>query len=69
MDFESTGQVMIIYSAFVKYLRKNKHKKKAEYQLFINFKKDYDSVRREVLYNILIQFGIPVKSVRLIKCV
>jgi len=26
VDFESTGQVLIIYSAFVKYLRKNEHK-------------------------------------------
>jgi len=29
--------------------------------------KAYDSVRREVLYNILIGFGIPMKLVRLIK--
>jgi hypothetical protein len=27
----------------------------------------YDSLRREVLYNILIQFGVPMKLVRLIK--
>jgi sorting nexin-29 len=31
------------------------------YQLFIDFKKAYDSVRREVLYNILIEFQVPVK--------
>jgi hypothetical protein len=37
------------------------------HQLFIDFGKTYDSVRREVLYNILIEFGIPVKLVRLIK--
>ena len=37
------------------------------YQLFIDFKKAYDSVRREVLYKILIEFGIPRKLVRLIK--
>jgi sorting nexin-29 len=37
------------------------------YQLFINFKKAYDSVRREVLYNILIEFGIPKKLFGLIK--
>jgi hypothetical protein len=37
------------------------------YQLFIDFKKACDSVRREVLYNILIEFGISLKLVRLIK--
>jgi hypothetical protein len=37
------------------------------HQLFIDFKKSYDSVRREVLYNILIEFGVPKKLVRLIK--
>jgi hypothetical protein len=37
------------------------------HQLFIDFKKAYDSVRRKVLYNILIEFGIPRKLVRLIK--
>jgi hypothetical protein len=37
------------------------------HQLFVDFKKAYDSVRREILYNILIEFGIPLKLVRLIK--
>ncbi|KAJ4431280.1 hypothetical protein ANN_19877 [Periplaneta americana] len=37
------------------------------HQLFIDFKKAYDSVKREVLYNILIEFDIPKKLVRLIK--
>jgi sorting nexin-29 len=37
------------------------------HQLFIHFKKAYDSVRREVLYNILIEFAIPRKLVGLIK--
>ena len=39
----------------------------AVHQLFIDFKKAYDSVRREVLYNILTEFGIPMNLVRLIK--
>jgi len=39
----------------------------ALHQLFIDFKKAYDSVRRAVLYNILIEFGIPMEIVRLIK--
>jgi hypothetical protein len=37
------------------------------HQLFIYFKTAYDSVRREVLYNTLIEFGIPRKLVGLIK--
>jgi hypothetical protein len=37
------------------------------HHLFIDFKKAYDSVKRQVLYNILLEFGIPKKLVRLIK--
>jgi hypothetical protein len=37
------------------------------HQLFIDFKKTYDPVRREVLYNVLTEFGVPMKLVRLIK--
>jgi sorting nexin-29 len=37
------------------------------HQLFIDFKNAYDSVGSEVLYNILIEFGVPMKLVRLIK--
>jgi hypothetical protein len=36
------------------------------HQLFIDFKKAYDSVRREVLYNFLMEFGVPMKLFRLI---
>jgi sorting nexin-29 len=37
------------------------------YQLFIDFKKAYNSVRRKVLHNILTEFGIPRKLAGLIK--
>jgi hypothetical protein len=37
------------------------------HQFFIDSEKAYDSVIREVLYNILSEFGILMKLVRLIK--
>jgi len=60
VDFNAAGQPLIICSAFVKYLRKKWEYNETVLQLFfIDFKKAYDSFRREVLYNILIEFGIP----------
>jgi hypothetical protein len=37
------------------------------HQLFIDLKKACDSFKREILYNIVLEFGIPKKLVRLIK--
>jgi hypothetical protein len=37
------------------------------HQLFVDFKKAYDSVRREILYNILVEFGVSIKLVMLNK--
>ena len=37
------------------------------HQLFIDFKKTYDLGGREGLYNILIEFGVSMKLVRLLK--
>jgi hypothetical protein len=39
----------------------------AVHQLFIDFKNAYDSDRRKILYNILIEFGIPMKLIKLMK--
>ncbi|KAJ4441399.1 hypothetical protein ANN_11254 [Periplaneta americana] len=50
-----------------KILQKKWEYKGTVHQLFIDFKKAYDSVKTEVLYNIIIEFGIPKKLVRLIK--
>jgi hypothetical protein len=48
-------------------LQKNWEYKEAVHQLYIDFKTAYDSIRREVLYNIVIEFGIPMKLVSLVK--
>jgi hypothetical protein len=37
------------------------------HQLFLDIKRANDSVKREILYNILIEFEVPIKLVRLIK--
>jgi hypothetical protein len=37
------------------------------HQLLLDFKKACDSIRREGLYNILTEFGVPMKLTRLIK--
>jgi len=67
VDFEATGSntghIFCIRHILVKKLEYNI----ALHQLFIYFKKAYDSVRKKVLYHILIEFGIPMKLVRLIK--
>jgi hypothetical protein len=59
VDFDATGLLLIVYFAFVKYLRKNGNTKK---QCISYFKKDYDSVGREVLYIILIKFRYPLET-------
>jgi hypothetical protein len=38
-------------------------------QVFVDYKKANDSVRKEVFYNVLIQFGVPMKEVSLINMV
>jgi hypothetical protein len=67
VDFDVTGQLLTIYSAFFKYWRKKLECSEAVHTLFIDFKKNYDTVRREVLYNILIESGIPMKLIWLLK--
>jgi hypothetical protein len=60
VDFDETGLPLIIYSAFVKYLRKNGN-------TMNQCISSCDSLRREVLNKNLFQFGIPMKLARPIK--
>jgi hypothetical protein len=48
-------------------LAKKREYNKEVHKLLIDFQKAYDTVRREVLYNIRIEFVIPMKLVRIIK--
>jgi hypothetical protein len=63
VDFDVIIQLLIIYFTFEKKWEYNG----TVHQLFRDFSKAYDSVRREVLYKILIEFGIPRKLVRIVK--
>jgi hypothetical protein len=67
VGFDVTDQLLIKFSAFVRYWRKKWEYNESVHQLFIDFKEAYESVRREVLYNILIEFAVPTKLIRLIK--
>jgi hypothetical protein len=59
----TTGQIFYIRQILEKKWEYNV----TVHHLFIDFKKACDSVRREVLYNILIEFGIPRKLFGLIE--
>jgi hypothetical protein len=52
---------------FLRYWRKTWEYNGSVHHLFIDFKNEYDSVRRVVLYNIHPEFDIPMKLQRLIK--
>jgi hypothetical protein len=67
VDFVATDQPLFHIFCIRQILEKKLEYNEAVHQLFIEFKKAYDSVRREALHNILIEFGIPKKLVRLIK--
>jgi len=64
VDFDIIDQPLTRYYVFIRYWRKNGR----VHELFIDFEKAHDSVIREVLNNILIDFGISVTLVRFMKC-
>jgi hypothetical protein len=47
-DFGVTDQLLIRFSAFVRYWKKGEYNETV-HQLLVDFKKAYDSVRRQVL--------------------
>jgi hypothetical protein len=64
VGFDVTDQLLIRFSAFIRYWRKKWEYNETVHQIF---KRAYDSVRKEVLYSILVEFGVRVKLVRLNK--
>ena len=67
VNFNATGQLMIICSAFVKHLRKNRNTTKQCISYLQTSRKLMIQLGGEFLYNILIENGIPMKLVKLIK--
>jgi hypothetical protein len=66
VDFDANRSITDNKFCIRKILEKNGKYKEVVRQIFIDFEKAYDSVRREI-YHILIEFGVRRKLVRLIK--
>jgi hypothetical protein len=58
VDIDRTGKLLII-NCIHQILEKELECSEAVHQIYIDFKKAHDSDRREVLYNILFEFGVP----------
>jgi len=65
VDFDATGQLLIIYSIWQILEKQNTKKQCISY--FIDFREACVSVRRDVLLKILIQFVTLMKPVRQMK--
>jgi hypothetical protein len=62
-----TDLLPIRFSTYSRYQRKKWEYNGKVHQIFIDFKKAYDSINREVPYSILLEFVTPKKLVTLIK--
>jgi hypothetical protein len=58
VDIDTTGKLLIIFGIH-RIREKELEYDKAVHQILIDFKKVHDSVRRELLYNIFFEFGVP----------
>jgi hypothetical protein len=66
-DFNTTGQLLIIYSAFGKYLRKNGNTKKQCISSSLTSRELMNKLGERSCKNIPIEIGIAMKLVRLMK--
>jgi hypothetical protein len=66
VNFGEKDKLLIRYSVFVRQ-KKIVCTMRAAHQIFVDFKKAYDSVRKDALYNIPIELCFPVELVGLIK--
>jgi hypothetical protein len=66
VGFNITDQLLVRIFAFARDWKKMEYTETV-HRLFIDLKKADYSVRRELLYSIFIEFGAPMKLVRLIK--
>jgi hypothetical protein len=62
VDFSVIDQ-LVRFSIYVRCRKKKWDYNGTVHQLFIDLRKAYNSVRREVLYSILIEFGVSRKLV------
>jgi hypothetical protein len=67
VGFNVKDQLWISFFCILHVLEKKLEHNERVHQLFIDFKMACDSVRREVLYNILTEFGVHIKLIRLIE--
>jgi hypothetical protein len=67
VGFQITDQLLISFLIH-QILEKKWEYNETVHQLLIDYKKTYDSVRREVLYNVVIEFGVPMKMFTPTKC-
>jgi hypothetical protein len=67
VDFNTTGQLFITYSEFVKYLRKSGNTMKQCNSYLLTSRNPVIRLRGRSCIKILIGFGTPMKLVKLIK--
>ena len=67
MGFESNRSTTDLIFCIRQILEKKWEYNETVHYLFIDSKRAYYSVGMEVFYNVLIEFGIPMKLARLIK--